>query len=162
MTATRTGFGYDAHAFGGAGPVTLGGVSIPHTAGIDATSDGDVLAHAISDAVLGVAARADIGHHFPSDATSSVGANSLDMLRICVVEAAGAGWRVTHVDATIIVQDVRISPHRDGIRTNLAAVLGVDREAVSVKATTTDRLGWIGAGEGIAVYAVVSAELVEG
>jgi 2-C-methyl-D-erythritol 2,4-cyclodiphosphate synthase len=160
MTETRTGFGYDAHAFGGDGPVVLGGVAIPHDMGVEATSDGDVVSHAVCDAVLGVAALGDIGQHFPSCDASSTGADSLAMLSECVRLVNVAGWNIVHVDVTVVVQEIRIAPHRDSMRANVAAALAIEPSCVSVKATTTDRLGWIGSGQGIASYAIVTASKI--
>lgn len=156
MTAVRTGFGYDVHRFGGEGPVVLCGVEIDHPKGIVATSDGDVAAHAVADALLGAAAIGDLGTEYPSDDPASQGARSLDMIRRCTVKVQDRGFEISNVDVVIVVQDIRIAPHRDTMRQHLADALHVALNQVSVKGKTTDGLGAIGAGEGIAAQAVVT------
>jgi 2-C-methyl-D-erythritol 2,4-cyclodiphosphate synthase len=153
---TRVGWGYDAHPFGGDPPLILGGVVVSESAGVRATSDGDVLAHAVTDALLGACVHADIGEHFPSDNADLVDADSMHLLRQTAELAHEAGWQISHVDATVVVEEIRIAPHRDGMRANLARALGVGDGSVSVKATTTDGLGFIGRGEGLAAVAVVT------
>lgn len=159
MTAggARVGWGFDAHRLDADPPLLLGGVTASDTVGVSATSDGDVVAHALSDAVLGAASLGDIGSHFPSGDPRSVGADSMDMLRSVVEMAAGSGWSPAHADVTVVAEAIRISPIRDEIRARIADALRLDPEAVSVKATTTDGLGFIGRGEGIAAIAVVTA-----
>ncbi|MGH8949873.1 MAG: 2-C-methyl-D-erythritol 2,4-cyclodiphosphate synthase [Acidimicrobiia bacterium] len=152
----RVGWGFDAHPLDGEPPLILGGVIVSETAGVTATSDGDVLAHAVTDAILGACALSDLGEHFPSDDPASNDADSLDLVRLTVGMAHEAGWEIGHVDGTVVVEEVRIAPHRDEIRANLAAALGIPVGSVSVKATTTDRLGFIGRGEGLAAVAVVT------
>ena len=152
----RVGWGYDAHPLGAEPPLILGGVPLAESAGAIATSDGDVLAHAVIDAVLGACVLADIGEHFPSSDPPLLGADSMHLLRQTVELALEAGWQVVHVDATVVVESIRIAPYRDEIRANLADSLGIDVGAVSVKATTTDGLGFIGRGEGLAAVAVVT------
>ncbi len=152
----RVGWGFDAHPLDGEPPLLLGGVVVSDTHGVSATSDGDVLAHAVTDAVLGAAALFDIGDHFPSDDPAYHGADSMMLLRQAVSLAGMGGWVVGNADVTVVIEEVRISPHRDQIRTELAEALGVGVDAVSVKATTTDGLGFIGRGEGLAVVAVVT------
>ncbi len=156
MTDNRFGIGYDAHRFGGPGPIVLGGVSIDHPVGIEGTSDADVLTHAVCDAILGAGAMGDIGMHFPSSDPAWHGAHSIDLARRCATMAYDRGFEIVNVDVTVLAQDVRIDPHRDAMRTNLADALRIAMMQVSVKATTTDGLGWIGAGEGIACHAGVS------
>lgn len=158
---TRTAFGYDAHRFGGSDPVMLAGVAVHYSNGVEATSDGDVPAHALADAVLGIAALGDIGQHFPASNPASQNADSMDMLERCAVLVRNAGWAVTHCDVTVVAEDVRVAPHRAAMRINIARALQIDVEAVSVKATSTDGMGWIGAGEGIAAYAVATGLLIE-
>jgi 2-C-methyl-D-erythritol 2,4-cyclodiphosphate synthase len=153
---TRVGWGYDAHPLGGDPPLILGGVALSETIGVSATSDGDVLAHAVIDAVLGACVLADIGEHFPSSDPALAGADSLSLLTRTADLAHGAGWRVAHVDATVVAESIRIAPHRDEIRAKLANSLGIEVGTVSVKATTTDGLGFIGRGEGLAAVAVVT------
>lgn len=155
--ATRVGWGFDAHRFGGDPPVVLAGVDVSSTRGVLATSDGDVAAHAVIDALLGAAALGDLGSHFPSSEEKWHGANSMDLLAQAARMAADAGVRSESVDVTVIAQVERVAPHREAMRSNLASVLGLEIGAVSVKATTTDGMGFIGAGEGIAAVAVVVA-----
>lgn len=151
----RVGWGIDAHRFGGDGPLRLGGVVVDPDRGLEGTSDADVLAHAVADAVLGAAALGDLGAHFPPDDPAWEGADSMGLLRTAAAAAAEAGFRVASVDATVVAETVRVSPHRDAIRAALAAALGLAVEAVSVKATSTDGMGFTGRGEGVAAMAVV-------
>lgn len=153
---TRVGWGFDAHPLDGDPPLILGGVEVSDQVGVSATSDGDVLAHAVIDAVLGACTFGDLGEHFPSDDPAMAGVSSLELLGQVATMAVAAGWQVTHVDATVLAQEVRIAPHREQIRANLATALGVVDDLVSVKATTTDGLGFIGRGEGLAAVAVVT------
>ncbi len=150
----RTGIGYDIHPFEQGRPLVLGGVTIPHEAGLAGHSDADVLAHALIDALLGAAALGDIGRHFPPDDPSYRDANSLDLLRRAVELVAKAGYRPVNVDATVIAEAPKLSPHIDRMRAALAGALGLDVGAVSVKATSSERLGPVGRGEGIAALAV--------
>jgi 2-C-methyl-D-erythritol 2,4-cyclodiphosphate synthase len=158
--SSRVGWGFDAHSLDGEPPLKLGGVVVSQSVGVSATSDGDVLAHAVIDAVLGACALGDIGDHFSSSDPSNAGIDSMLLLSRATSMATNAGFRVDHVDVTVIAQDVRIAPHREAIATNLAHVLAADRSDVSVKATTTDGLGFIGSGEGLAAVAVVSVSNV--
>jgi 2-C-methyl-D-erythritol 2,4-cyclodiphosphate synthase len=152
----RVGWGFDAHRLDGEPPLKLGGVVVSETHGVTATSDGDVLAHAVTDAVMGACALGDIGEHFPSHDPSMAGVDSIFLLRQAATMATAAGWRVAHVDVTVVVEEVRVSPHRAAIVANLADALAADPGAVSVKATTTDGLGFVGRGEGLAAVAVVT------
>jgi 2-C-methyl-D-erythritol 2,4-cyclodiphosphate synthase len=152
----RVGWGFDAHPLDGEPPLLLGGVTVSETIGVSATSDGDVLAHAVIDAILGACALGDLGEHFPSDDPDLEGADSMELLSRTVVMATTSGWRVGNVDATVITEAVRIAAFRGEIRERLAGVLGLDTGSVSVKATTTDGLGLIGGGQGLAVMAVVT------
>jgi 2-C-methyl-D-erythritol 2,4-cyclodiphosphate synthase len=136
--------------------MVLGGVEVSETVGIEATSDGDLLAHAVTDAVLGACVLGDIGEHFPSDDETLADADSMFLLRQAATMATAAGFRVHHVDATVIAESIRISPYRDSIRENLADALGIGAELISVKATSTDGLGFTGTSQGVAVVAVVS------
>jgi 2-C-methyl-D-erythritol 2,4-cyclodiphosphate synthase len=154
--ATRVGWGFDAHPLDGDPPLIIGGVDVSDRVGVSATSDGDVLAHAVIDAVLGACVLSDIGEHFPSDDPAMSGAGSLDLLAQAATMAVAAGWQVTHVDTTVLAQEVRIAPHRLEMRANLARALGVVEDLISVKATTTDGLGFVGRGEGLAAVAVVT------
>ena len=155
-TGTRVGWGFDAHPLDASPPLVVGGARVSETVGVSATSDGDVLAHAVIDAVLGACVLSDIGDHFPSSDPAMVSVDYLSLLTRTATMALEAGWQVAHVDATVVVESIRIAPHRDEIRTKLAASLGIDVDAVSVKATTTDGLGFIGRGEGLAAVAVVT------
>lgn len=150
----RIGQGYDVHAFGAGDHVMLGGVRVPHVRGVEAHSDGDVVIHALCDAVLGALALGDIGRHFPPSDPRWRDADSRVFLRHCRALAAERGWRVGNADVTVVCEAPRVGPHVDAMREALAADMGVDVEAVSVKATTTERLGFTGRGEGIAALAV--------
>ncbi|MEX2652256.1 MAG: 2-C-methyl-D-erythritol 2,4-cyclodiphosphate synthase [Acidimicrobiia bacterium] len=152
----QVGWGFDAHPLNGKPPLLLGGVTVSETVGVSATSDGDVLAHAVIDALLGACSLGDLGEHFPSDDPALKGADSMELLGRTVVMATKSGWQVSHVDATVIAETVRIAFFRGEIRARLAEALGLAVESVSVKATTTDGLGFIGSGEGLAVVAVVT------
>lgn len=152
----RVGWGYDAHRFTETGAIILGGVIVDAERGVAATSDGDVLAHAVIDALLGAAARGDMGTHFPSEDSRWHGADSMAMLPEARGIVEDAGLTVASVDATVLAETVRIAEHRDAIRQRLATVLGLPVDAVSVKATTTDGLGFTGTGEGIAATAVAT------
>jgi 2-C-methyl-D-erythritol 2,4-cyclodiphosphate synthase len=154
----RVGWGFDAHRFAEAGSVRLGGIVVDDRRGVVATSDGDVLAHAVADALLGAAALGDLGELFPSSDAAWVDADSMDLLQRVGILVAEAGYRLGSVDATVIAETLRVAPNRDAIRLALADRLGVDPAAVSVKATTTDGLGFLGHDEGIAAMAVVVLE----
>lgn len=151
----RVGLGYDVHALADGLPLILGGVRVPHGKGCVAHSDGDVLAHALADAILGAAALGDIGLHFPDTEPRWKGADSLNLLRHCVALAAEKGWAVANVDCVVAMQLPKLRPHIDTMRVKLAAALGVSQDAVSVKATTTERLGFEGREEGVSAQAVV-------
>lgn len=152
----RTGFGLDVHALGGSPPLLLCGVTVDDTRGLIGTSDADVAAHALCDALLGAAVLGDIGTHFPSGHDDFADADSMDLLGRVVEMVTAEGLTIAHVDVTIIAQTVRVAPHRDAMIGILAGVLGIDRSLVSVKATTTDGLGLIGRDEGIAAMAVAT------
>jgi len=148
----RVGQGYDVHPFAPDRPLVIGGVVIPHPQGLAGHSDADVLSHAVADALLGAAALGDLGQHFPSDERWS-DASSLEILAE-TARMLGAAWTISNVDATVVAEAPRLGPHRDEMRHNVANALGIDVEAVSVKATTTDGIGFAGRGEGIAAFAV--------
>ncbi|HEX6219740.1 MAG TPA: 2-C-methyl-D-erythritol 2,4-cyclodiphosphate synthase [Acidimicrobiia bacterium] len=156
MTVTRVGWGIDAHRLDGPPPLKLGGVVVSDSVGVSATSDGDVLAHAVTDAVLGAAVAGDIGEHFPSDDSSSEGADSMMMLGHAVELCKAAGFSPMHVDVTVVAQEIRIAPYRDAVRSALAQALGIGADSASVKATSSDGLGFVGRGEGLVVVAVVT------
>jgi 2-C-methyl-D-erythritol 2,4-cyclodiphosphate synthase len=151
----RVGHGYDVHRFGAGQEVVLGGVCIPHHRGLEAHSDGDVLIHAICDALLGAIGQGDIGRHFPDTDPANAGIDSRRLLRRVVALVQGAGWRLANMDATLVAQAPRMAPHIDAMRANLAADLAAAIEQVNVKATTTEKLGFTGREEGIAAHAVV-------
>ena len=150
----RIGHGYDVHAFGDGDHVVLGGVRIDCDRGLVAHSDGDVLIHALCDALLGAAGLGDIGQHFPDTDERFSGADSRDLLRAVVSQLVAAGWVVGNVDLTVIAQTPRLSEHVAAMQGNLAQDLGVSQDCVNVKATTTERLGFVGREEGIASHAV--------
>ena len=151
----RIGQGFDVHAFGPGDHVTLAGVRIPHSAGLVAHSDGDVVLHALADALLGAIAAGDIGQHFPDTDPAWRGADSRALLRQVHARVAAAGWRVVNCDVTVLAEAPRLAPHRDAMRGHIAADLALDLDAVSVKATTTEGLGFVGRAEGIAAQATV-------
>lgn len=150
----RIGHGYDVHRFGDGDHIILGGVSIPHHHGLVAHSDGDVLLHALTDALLGAAALGDIGQHFPDTDPRFKGADSRMLLRHALELVRARGWRVGNVDATIVAQAPKMAPHIPAMRQRVAADLAVELDQVNIKATTTEKLGFTGREEGIAVHAV--------
>jgi len=154
----RVGTGFDVHPFAPGRRLMLGGVEVPHEAGLAGHSDADVLLHAIMDALLGAAALGDIGQHFPSDDPRWDDADSRDLLRRVAAMVRQAGHAVANIDATVIAERPRIAPHVEAMRRAVAGAAGVDVERVSVKATTTDGLGANGRGEGIAALAVALLE----
>ena len=150
----RIGHGYDVHAFGDGDHLMLGGVRVAHERGVLAHSDGDVVLHALCDAILGALALGDIGTHFPPSDPQWEGADSRRFLRHCVGLAAERGWRVGNVDVTVVCERPKVGPHAAQMRACVAADLGIAPDAVSIKATTSERLGFTGRGEGIAAQAV--------
>ena len=158
MGSIRIGQGFDVHAFGPGDHVVLGGVRIPHTQGIVAHSDGDVLIHALCDAILGALALGDIGVHFPPSDPQWKGADSRRFLAHCAALAAARGYRVGNVDATVIGERPKVGPHAPAIRAALAGELGIGLDVVLVEAATTEKLGFTGRGEGLAAMAVVLLE----
>jgi len=151
----RVGQGFDVHAFGPGDHLTLGGVRIAYHHGFMAHSDGDVLLHALCDALLGAAALGDIGRHFPDSDPRYRGADSRILLAEVMTRVRAAGWFPINVDSVIIAQQPKMAPHIEAMRANIAADCGLPRTAVNVKATTTERLGFTGRGEGIAAEAIV-------
>ena len=154
MTDFRVGTGFDAHAFEEGVPLVLGGVQIDHPRGMAGHSDGDVLAHALTDAVLGAAGMEDIGALFPSGDPALEGADSLELLRVAWQHVRDAGWELANADVVLIGEEPRLAPHREAMRARLADALGVDAQRVAVRATTTDGLGFTGRREGLAAQAV--------
>jgi 2-C-methyl-D-erythritol 2,4-cyclodiphosphate synthase len=158
---TLSGIGYDVHRLVEGRALILGGVEIPHTHGLEGHSDADVLAHAIADAVLGAIGERDIGFHFPNSDQSIRGISSLEILRKVASLVKERNGRVINIDATLVAEAPKISPHVAAMRANLAGSLGLDPKRVGVKATTNERMGFLGRGEGIAALAVASVELPE-
>ncbi len=156
---TRTGFGYDVHAFGPGDSVMLGGVRIPHSRGLSGHSDADVGLHALCDAIYGALADGDIGQHFPPSDTAWRGADSAEFLRHAAARVAARGGRILHLDLTLVCERPKIGPHRDAMRARIAAIAGLALDRVAVKATTSEKLGFTGREEGIAAHAVATLSL---
>lgn len=154
MSEYRVGTGVDAHAFADGVPLVLGGVRIDHPRGLVGHSDGDVLAHALADALLGAAGMEDIGALFPSGDAALAGADSIGLLGEAWRRVREAGWELVNADVVLIGEEPRLAPHRDAMRARLAGALGVEPERVAVRATTTDGLGFTGRREGLAAQAV--------
>ncbi|HET8811277.1 MAG TPA: 2-C-methyl-D-erythritol 2,4-cyclodiphosphate synthase [Gaiella sp.] len=154
MSDLRIGLGVDAHAFGDDVPLVLGGVAVEHPRGLLGHSDGDVLAHALTDALLGAAGIGDIGSLFPSDDERYRGADSLGLLADAYQRVRDAGFVLVNADCVVIGEEPRVGPYREAMRDRLSSALGVDRERVNVRATTTDGLGFTGRREGLAAQAV--------
>jgi 2-C-methyl-D-erythritol 2,4-cyclodiphosphate synthase len=154
MSEYRVGIGFDAHAFGEGIPLVLGGVTIDHPRGLVGHSDGDVIAHALTDALLGAAGLGDIGSLFPSDDESYGGADSLVLLADAYLRVQEAGLRLANADCVLIGEEPRVAAVRDEMSERLAGALGVEADRVAVRATTTDSLGFTGRGEGLAAQAV--------
>ncbi len=153
-----TGIGYDVHRFAEGRPLVLGGVTIPHTHGLDGHSDADVLSHAIADAVLGAMGKPDIGYYFPPGDPSCAGISSLKILEKCRELAAEEGFCIINVDSSLVAEAPKVLPHREAMRKNIGEALGIPPERVGVKATTNELMGFIGRKEGIAAMAVAQLE----
>lgn len=158
MTTTRIGLGYDVHGFAEGRELVLGGVQLVHPAGLAGHSDADVLVHALMDALLGAMRAGDIGRHFPDTDPAYKGVSSLELLRSVARLMRETGWRLVDADCVLVLEEPRISPHRDAMREQMAAALGVEVDRVGLKATTTEGLGAMGRREGIAAQAVVLLE----
>ncbi len=158
----RVGIGYDVHAFTEGRPLVLGGVDVPHEMGLIGHSDADVLAHALTDAIISAMRAGDLGAHFPDSDPAYADACSIDLLARVAGMMRDAGWRLIDADTVLVLERPRVSPYRDAMRVNLAEALGVEVEAVGVKATTTEGLGFAGREEGVAAYAVVLLERASG
>ena len=154
--AVRVGIGYDSHAFTEGGPLVLGGVSIPASVHLRGHSDGDAVAHAVTDAILGAAGQGDIGTLFPDTDPVNAGRDSMEMLRAAARRVGAAGWRVQQIDVTVVAELPRIAPYRAAMCGALARALGIPPADVSVKGKTNEGLGWIGRGEGLAALAVAT------
>jgi len=155
MNDFRIGNGYDVHALKEGLPMVLGGIPIKHNKGFVAHSDGDVLIHSLCDAILGACAMGDIGTHFPDNSYDYKGIDSMILLKKCLEMITEKGFEIVNADCTILAQNPRMRPYIDSMRENLAGAMKLDIDRVSVKATTTERLGFTGREEGIAVYATV-------
>lgn len=160
MANIRIGQGYDVHAITEGLPMYLGGVQIPSSFGFVAHSDGDVAIHALCDAILGALAKGDIGKHFPDNSDEFAGIDSKILLSRVMDIARSEGWRMGNADITIALQAPKLRPHIDSMRTVLSEIMGCDPDCVSVKATTTERLGFVGRGEGCEVWAVCLLERI--
>ncbi|MCI1753554.1 MAG: 2-C-methyl-D-erythritol 2,4-cyclodiphosphate synthase [Flavobacteriales bacterium] len=154
----RVGFGYDSHRLVEGRPLMLGGLHVPHHLGSLGHSDADVLLHALCDALLGALALGDIGSHFPDTDPAYKGADSRKLLAAVVDLINGKGWKVGNVDCTVVLERPKLRPHIDGMRTVIAELLGVALDAVSVKATTNEKMGFAGREEGVCAYAVALLE----
>ncbi|MBR2101485.1 MAG: 2-C-methyl-D-erythritol 2,4-cyclodiphosphate synthase [Prevotella sp.] len=154
MTSIRVGMGYDVHRLVEGRALWLGGIEIPHTLGLLGHSDADVLIHAVCDALLGAANMRDIGYHFPDTSADTEGMDSKIILRETVKLLADKGWHVENIDATICAERPKINPHVPAMRRCMAEVMGIDDDCISIKATTTERLGFTGREEGMSAYAV--------
>lgn len=154
----RTGLGYDTHRLLAGRRLVLGGVEIASDVGLDGHSDADVLTHAVMDALLGAAGLGDIGEHFPDTAGEHKDADSIELLREVVAGVAAAGYVPVNVDATVVLERPRLAPHREAMRARLADALGLPVDAVNVKATTGEAIGFVGRGEGAAALAVATIE----
>lgn len=160
MGSLRIGLGYDVHAFAEARQLVLGGVTVPHERGLLGHSDADVLVHAVMDAILGAMREGDIGKHFPDTDPAYAGISSIELLRQVASLVAAKGYVVRDVDAVLVLEEPKISPHREAMRRNIADALGLDVDCVGVKATTTEGLGFAGRREGVAAQAVALVERV--
>lgn len=162
MAEVRTGLGIDFHRFVAGRPLVLGGETIPHEKGLLGHSDADVLTHAICDAVLGAAGLGDLGVHFPDTDSAYRGISSLKLLADVRVKLTAAGYRVVNVDATVIAERPKLAPHFPAMQRRLADVLGIEASRVSLKATTSEEMGAVGRGEGMAAWAVALIETAAG
>jgi 2-C-methyl-D-erythritol 2,4-cyclodiphosphate synthase len=153
---SRVGIGYDSHRFAPPGPLVLGGVSIPGDVHLHGHSDGDAIAHAVTDAILGAAALGDIGEMFSDQDPANEGRDSIDMLAAAAGRLRARGWAVNQVDVTVVAEKPRIAPHRDAMRERIAGALGTAVDRVSIKGKTNEGMGWIGRAEGIACMAVAT------
>jgi 2-C-methyl-D-erythritol 2,4-cyclodiphosphate synthase len=151
----RIGHGFDVHRFGEGDSVTIGGIAIPHSHGLIAHSDGDVLIHAICDAILGAMALGDIGKHFPDNDPAFKNIDSAELLKSVMQSANDKGYVVGNLDCTVIAQAPRLGAHIPAMQSKLSGLLNVEVDAVNVKATTTEKMGYTGRGEGISAHAVV-------
>ena len=154
--AVRTGIGYDSHRFEPGGPMMLGGVRVPSDMHLHGHSDGDAIAHAVTDAILGAAALGDIGEMFSDKDPENLGRDSIEMLRLAVDRLHAAGWRVGQLDVVVIAETPKISRHRDAMRARIAAACSIDSADVGIKGKTNEGMGFVGRGEGIACLATAT------
>ena len=161
MNGSRVGIGFDSHPFGGEGPLRLGGLDLPHAASLQGHSDGDALLHALADALLGAAGLPSLGEHFPDTEENWKGVDSAVLLERARDLVRAAGFSVVNTDAVVIAEEPRIAPHRERMRARLAEILGLPLERVNVRGTSSNGLGFIGRGEGVAAMAVVLLEKTE-
>ena len=157
----RVGLGFDVHRFQEGRPLILGGVQIPHSRGLAGHSDADVLIHALMDAILGAMGAGDIGRHFPDNDKSLAGVDSTELLKQVMALARGQDYQVINVDAVVVAEEPRLAPYRAGMESKLAAIMGVKERVISIKATTTEGLGFTGRREGIAAQVVVLLAIAE-
>ncbi len=153
---TRVGIGYDSHRFAAGGPLILGGIRIPSDTHLQGHSDGDAIAHAVTDAILGAAVAGDIGEMFSDQDPAHRGRDSMGMLRAAVARVRALGFMPQQVDVAVVAEQARITPHRAAMRAAVAEALGVSVDAVSIKGKTNEGMGWIGRGEGLACMAVAT------
>lgn len=158
MSKIKVGMGFDVHVLVADRPLWLGGIRLEHTHGLKGHSDADVLIHAICDALLGAAAMRDIGYHFPDTAAETLNVDSKILLAKTVALIASRGYRIGNIDATVCAERPKLNPHVPAMKACLAQVMGVDEDSISIKATTTERLGFTGREEGISAYAVALIE----
>lgn len=158
MSRLRVGIGYDAHRFAQGRDLILGGVKVPYDAGLDGHSDADVLAHALIDALLGAARSQDIGYHFPDSDPAYKGVSSMILLEQAVKIVRDRGWRIVDADCVVLLEAPKVSGYRDEMRRELASRMDVSIDQIGLKATTTEKLGFVGRGEGVAAQAVVLLE----
>lgn len=156
---TRVGIGYDVHPFEEGRPLVLGGVTIPHSKGLKGHSDADVLCHAIADAVLGAMGEPDIGHYFPPGDPTIKGISSLKILEKCAAIATEKNARIGNIDASLVAEAPKVLPHAAAMKMHISTALGITPGQVGIKATTNEKLGFIGRGEGIAAMAVACIEM---
>ena len=154
--SVRTGIGYDSHRFEPGGPLVLGGIHIPSSVRLHGHSDGDAIAHAVTDAILGAAALGDIGAMFSDTDSENAGRDSIEMLGLAVERVHAAGWRVGQLDVVVIAETPRIAPHRDAMRARLAGAVRIAAGDVSIKGKTNEGMGFVGRGEGIACLATAT------
>jgi 2-C-methyl-D-erythritol 2,4-cyclodiphosphate synthase len=158
--SSRVGFGFDVHSLSEGRPCILGGVNIPHSSGPLGHSDADVLIHAICDALLGAAGLRDIGFHFPDTDAAFKNADSRVLLKKVVQLISDKGYRIGNIDCTLVLEQPKINPHIDAMKTELMKVTGIDAGAIGIKATTNEKMGFIGRGEGVTAYAVALIESI--